>query len=90
MRFAGALVTVGALVASASVFGWSRDRTLWIGIGTLLALLTLSRPRWFWENRKARMLRNLIGNEATAVVYLVIAGAMMWIGLTTDWTFGRR
>jgi uncharacterized membrane protein len=90
LLFAVALVTVSALVSSAAVFGWPRDRTLWIGVGTLLALMTLSRPRWFWENWKARMLRNLIGDAATAAVYLAIAGAMVWIGRATDWTFGRQ
>jgi hypothetical protein len=90
MILAVALLTVVALVGSASIFGWPRDRTLWIGVGTLLALMTLSRPWWFWENWKARMLRDLIGDGATAAVYLAIAGAMIWIGLNTDWTFGRQ
>jgi hypothetical protein len=85
-----ALLTVGALIASAAVFAWPRDRTLWIGLGTLLALMTLSRPWWFWENWKARMLRNLIGDAATAAVYLAIAFLMIWIGLATDGEFGRQ
>jgi hypothetical protein len=32
----------------------------------------------------------MIGDEATAVLYLAIAGVMVWVGLYTDWTFGRR
>jgi hypothetical protein len=88
--FTVALVAVGGLIAAAAVFGWPRDRTLWIGIGTLLGLMTLSRPWWFWENWKARFLRNLIGDAATAAVYLAIAGVMIWIGLATDWKFGRQ
>jgi hypothetical protein len=90
LRFAAALATVSALVASAALFGWPRDRTLWVGVGTLLAVLTLSRPRWFWENWKGRMLRNLIGDAATTALYLVIAAAVAWIGLTTEWKFGRH
>jgi hypothetical protein len=30
------------------------------------------------------------GDEATAVVYLPLAGVMAWVGLFTDWSFGRR
>jgi hypothetical protein len=79
-----------ALIASAAAFGWPRDRTLWVGIGTLLAVMTLSRPRWFWDNWKARMLRNLIGDAATAALYLAVAGAMIWIGRSGGWKFGRQ
>ena len=86
--FAVALVTVGVLLACAAVAGWPRDRTLWIGTSVCLVLMTLTRPWWFWENWKARALRNLIGDAATAMVYLAVAGVMMWIGLSTDWKFG--
>ena len=86
--FAVALVSVGALLAAAAVAGWPRDRTLWIGIGGCFALMTVSRPWWFWENWKARALRNLIGDGATTVLYLALAGAMIWAGLATDWQFG--
>lgn len=78
-----------ALLALAAEAGWSRDRALWVGLGTFLALMTLTRPWWFWENWKARWLRGLIGDEATAVVYLALAAAMVWVGLHTGWTFGR-
>lgn len=88
--FAVALVSVGALLAAAAVAGWPRDRTLWVGIGSFLALMTVSRPWWFWENWKARALRNVIGDAATMVVYLAVAGAMIWVGLATDWQFGGR
>jgi hypothetical protein len=60
------LLLVGLLVVSARA-GWPRDRALWIGVGTLLALLTLTRPWWFWQNWKARWIRGLIGDAATAL-----------------------
>lgn len=88
--FGVCLLLLGGLVGGAAVFGWSRDRALWTGLGTFLALATLARPRWFWEHWKARWLRDLIGDEATALFYLAIAALMVWIGLFTDWTFGRR
>jgi hypothetical protein len=84
------LLLVGALWGLAESFGWSRDRALWAGLGGFLALMTLSRPWWFWEDYRARWLRKLIGDEPTAALYLLLAGAMVWIGLFTEWRFGRR
>jgi hypothetical protein len=31
-----------------------------------------------------------MGDEGTAFVYLALAGVMVWVGVYTDWTFGRR
>jgi hypothetical protein len=36
------------------------------------------------------MLRNLIGDAATAALYLAVAGAMIWIGLSGGWKFGTQ
>jgi hypothetical protein len=81
---------VGSVLAVARIAGWNRDRAMWVGAGGFLGLLTILRPWWFWENMKARWLRNLIGDTATAAVYLAFAAIMAWIGLNTDWGFGRR
>jgi hypothetical protein len=83
------LLLVVSLLVAAGKAGWPRDRALWIGLGTFLGLLTLIRPWWFWENWKARWLRGLVGDTATALVYLALAAAMVWIGMNTDWTFGK-
>ncbi|HEX5387125.1 MAG TPA: hypothetical protein VFW66_10520 [Gemmatimonadales bacterium] len=84
------LVLLGGLWAVAGPAGWPRDRVLWVGFGAFLAGMTLTRPWWFWGHYKARWLRGLIGDEATAFLYLLLAGAMVWIGLFTNWSFGRR
>jgi hypothetical protein len=87
------LLSIGLVVSvllAADLAGWNRDRALWISVGSFLGLMTLLRPWWFWENYRARWLRNLIGDEATMVVYLGIAAIMVWVGLNTDWAFGRR
>jgi hypothetical protein len=81
---------VGSVLAVAGIAGWNRDRAMWEGVGGFLGLLTILRPWWFWENYRARWLRNAIGDGATAAVYLAVAAIMMWIGLNTDWGFGRR
>ena len=83
-------VSVGTLWIVAGELGWPRDRTLWVGVGLFLAAMTLTRPWWFWENYKARWLRGLIGDEPTAGIYLAVAAAMVWVGLFTEWTFGRQ
>jgi hypothetical protein len=84
------LVWLGGLLVVADVFGWNRDRTLWLGFAGYLAAMTLLRPTWFWENHRARWLRGLVGDEVTALLYLFLAGVMVWVGLYSDWTFGRR
>jgi hypothetical protein len=84
------LLLLSVLWGLAGPFGWSRDRALWAGLGTFLAVMTATRPWWFWENYKARWLRELIGDEPTALLYLLLAGVMVWVGLFTDWSFGRR
>jgi hypothetical protein len=84
------LVWLGGLWVAADLFGWNRARTLWLGFAAYLALMTLLRPTWFWENYRARWLRRLVGDEGTALLYLLFTALMVWVGLSTDWTFGGR
>jgi len=84
------LSSLGALWVLADLFGWNRDRTLWLGFAGFLALMTVLRPTWFWENYRARWLRGVVGDEGTVLLYLLLAGIMVWVGFYTDWTFGRR
>ena len=88
--FAVMLLLMGMLWATAAELGWNRDRVLWVGLGAFLVLMTISRPWWFWENYKARWLRDSIGDGPTVVVYLAFSAVLVWVGLYTDWTFGRR
>ncbi len=62
------LLLVIMLWGLAQPFGWGRDRTLWVGFGIFLVVMTLTRPWWFWEHYKARWLRELIGDESTALI----------------------
>lgn len=65
-----------------------RDQVFWGGFGIVLALLTMARPWWFWENPKARWLRRLIGDEATALVYFTVALGCLYAAMA-GWRFGR-
>jgi hypothetical protein len=82
-------LSVAILWIGATELGWPRHRTLWVGVGAFLAVMTLLRPWWFWDNQRARWLRGLIGDEPTAGLYLAVATAMIWVGLFTEWSFGR-
>ena len=80
----------GTLWVVAREEGWSPDRVIWAGGGALIAVLTLLRPWWFWENYRARWLRDTIGDEPTALLYLAVSAACLWVGFFTDGTFGGR
>jgi hypothetical protein len=88
--FVASAAFAASLWVAAPAVGWGRDRMLWVGVGGFLAVLTLLRPLWFWDNWRARGLRNLIGDEGTALFYLALAAVMVWVGMFTDWPFGRR
>ena len=81
-------LSAAVLWLGATDLGWPHDRTLWVGTGAFLAVMTLARPWWFWEDDRARRLRELIGDEPTAGLYLVIATVLIWVGLFTEWAFG--
>jgi hypothetical protein len=80
----------GSLWVGAAGMGWPRDRALWVGLGGFLGVMTLVRPWWFWDNWRARALRGVIGDQATTILYLALAGVLVWVGLYTNWTFGHR
>ena len=87
--FLVSLGLVGSVLAIAEIADWNRDRTMWVSLGGFLGVLTILRRWWFWENYRARWLRNVIGDGATAAIYLAFAAIMVWIGLNTTWGFGR-
>ena len=84
------LLSVVVLLGAAHAGVGEENRMLWVGLGLGLTLMTVTRSWWFWENYKARWLRELIGDGATTAFYLLVAAAMVWVGLFTDWTFGRH
>ena len=90
--FTVSLLVLGSLwgLAGAGAFAWQRDRVLRVGLDAFLAVMTITRPWWFWENYKARWLRVAIGDAPTAVLYLAFSAVLVWVGLLTAWTFGRR
>ena len=87
--FTVCVLLLGTLWGLAGAFGWERDRVLWVGMGAFLAIMTITQPWWFWENYKARWLRDAIGDGPTVLLYLALSAVMLWVGVFTAWTFGR-
>jgi len=52
-----------------------------IALGVYILLCTLLKPKFFWESKKAIRLRKSIGENKAAIVYYVIAGIALLIGL---------
>ena len=75
-------VTAG--VAALAYAGIPVRRTLVFGFGVALALATARKPWWFWDHWKAQVVRELIGDGATTVVYLAIAAALLFLAIVGD------
>ncbi len=54
---------------------------LFIGIGIFTLVCTFLKPSFYWESRKARGMRKLIGDRGTSVMYYIIGLAVMVIGV---------
>jgi hypothetical protein len=87
--FTVSMLALATLFAVAAEGRWARDRVFWVGMGVFLAVLTLAKPWWFWDNYRARWLRNLVGDEVTTVLYLTLAVMLMAVGVLTEMPFGR-
>ena len=61
--------------------GIDPERTLMVDAGAVLAGLTWTRPDWFWEHPKAQLLRGLIGDRLTIVVYGLVAAGSICAGI---------
>ena len=69
-----ALVIASILVAHA--LRVDEDVVLGFSGSAALGTLTIVRPRWFWQDRRARLLRELIGDRATIGAYLLAAAVV--------------
>lgn len=55
-----------------------------VGIFTLA--MTIMKPDFYWESRKAKSLRRLIGDKGSAIFYIALACFMLFFGAKL--TFG--
>lgn len=77
----------GFLLLLSSLTGIPRERVLTGGFGTYVLVLTVLRPAWYWENPKAKAMRQALGDEAAAGFYVILALVLMYLGTFTDCRF---
>jgi hypothetical protein len=82
------LVLLAATIAflAAAALGWlPSDSRSCRGVALLFGLVTLSgtliRPAWFWNSRKARRGRELLGERPYAVVLIGLGLAFVYLAL---------
>ncbi|MES2559559.1 MAG: tetratricopeptide repeat protein [Bacteroidota bacterium] len=51
--------------------------------GVAIAILTLVKPNFFWNRRKALFVRGILGDAGTTILYLLIAMGMLGFGVYT-------
>ena len=84
-----ALLGVIIAVVGALFLGWLPSAP-WIcrgfpalfGLFTLAA--TLTQPSWFWNSRRARMGRSLLGDRLYASFLLALGLGLVYLGLVSD------
>ena len=54
---------------------------LFIVLGIFTLVCTFFKPSFYWESRKARGMRKLIGDRGTSVFYYIIGLAVVVIGV---------
>lgn len=52
-----------------------------IAFGLFTIISTAIKPRYFWEHRKARAMRKRWGDKVTTIIYFVIGGLLLSLGL---------
>lgn len=52
-----------------------------IALGAYVLVCTSVKPKFFWESKKAIRLRKSIGDSKAAIVYYVIAGVALIVGV---------
>jgi hypothetical protein len=82
-----ATIVLGSVVALlagseylAKLLPADRDAVLTVALGLLLAILTLAKPWWFWQDLRVQFLRTIIGDVPTTIVYLGLATALIGFG----------
>ncbi|WP_432664951.1 hypothetical protein R9X47_01650 [Wukongibacter baidiensis] len=50
-------------------------------VGIFTFTCTLKKPNFFWEHRKAKLLRKTIGDKATSIFYFTISLIITVVGL---------
>jgi uncharacterized membrane protein YedE/YeeE len=57
-------------------------KSIMIGAGVIILILSIVRPAFFWNTRKALRMRRLIGDSAAMLLYIAISIFIIYIGIT--------
>lgn len=86
------------VVGAAAIYGafqlqeWSgfpMSRSVVAMLGAGIVAVTLARPFWFWEQPKARFMRDLVGDRVTFVVYIATGVIIFGLALFGVGDWGR-
>ena len=72
----GPIALVVASIMVAHALRLDEDVVLGFSTSAALGALTIMRPWWFWQDHRARWARELIGDRATIVFYLLVAAVV--------------
>lgn len=54
---------------------------LFILIGLYTIIATIKKPNFFWENKKAKLMRKIIGDKVTSIFYMAIGFFISVVGI---------
>ncbi|CAH2213256.1 hypothetical protein [Tepidibacter aestuarii] len=54
---------------------------LFILIGLYTIIATVKKPAFFWENRKAKVMRKIVGDKIASVFYMAIGCFISGVGV---------
>lgn len=54
---------------------------LFIFIGLFAIILTILKPSFYWNSRKARGLRRVVGDLGATIIYLAIGLVSLYMGI---------
>jgi hypothetical protein len=82
-------VLIGAAIGAEAWLHLDFDAVVWSEVGVVFLTLTLVRPWWFWSHPKAQLVRGIIGDRATSVLYLAVSAWIIVVGVRRQVTISR-
>jgi len=82
---AGMAALFGTAVLAEQLLHFDFDAAWQIVCGVFLLGLAITRPRWFWNDRRVVGLRSLIGDRASLAIYLLVPLAIAGVGARRQW-----
>lgn len=52
-------------------------------VGIFTIYMIVKKPKFYWESRKAKQMRSLMGDKGTAFFYLALGAFLIFYGIKT-------